>query len=194
MQTGTMSVLPFHSTVLAISLAMAGVAQASCPPLPDREARRSELMAQVRVAPDQRTAAELTNRLWEIWAEAPDRHSQELLDMGIERREIFDLENAIAAFDALIDYCPDYAEGYNQRAFVLFIRQDYAPALEDLDRALDRSPEHLGAMTGRAMTLMALDRNAEALAGLRAALDLNPWLKERDLVPVLEHRLGASEL
>ena len=151
-------------------------------------------MEQVRIAPDERTAVALTNELWAIWSDAPDRRAQELLDVGIERRAVFDLNNAMAAFDALIDYCPSYAEGYNQRAFVLFIQQDYAPALVDLDRALERSPEHLGALTGRAMALMALGRDHEALSELRRALTLNPWLKERDLVPVLERRIGASEL
>ena len=67
-------------------------------------------------------------------------------------------------------------------------------ALDDLDRALARSPEHLGALTGRAMALMALGRDSDALSDLRSALALNPWLKERDLVPVLEHRLGASDI
>ncbi len=151
-------------------------------------------MAQVREAPDARSAQLLTNQLWEIWAEAPDAYSQDLLDVGIERRSVFDLEAAMAAFDALVDYCPTYAEGYNQRAFVAFIRQDYEPALEDLERALARAPEHLGALTGRAMALMALGRDVEALRDLKAALSLNPWLKERDLVPVLEGRISDSEL
>lgn len=162
--------------------------------LPADDARRAELMAQVRDAPDAPTAQDLTNQLWEIWAQAPDDHAQALLDSGIERRAIFDLENATAAFDALIAYCPDYAEGYNQRAFVSFIRQDYAPALEDLDLALSLSPEHLGALTGRAMAFMALGRDAEALEDLRRALELNPWLKERDLLPMLEKRVGAADL
>jgi tetratricopeptide (TPR) repeat protein len=117
-----------------------------------------------------------------------------LLDSGIERRAVFDLDMALRAFDALIAYCPDYAEGYNQRAFVLFIRQDYAPALIDLDAALARSPEHLGALTGRSMALMALGRDAEALRDLEAALALNPWLKERNLLPVLRRRLGDLDL
>jgi len=105
-----------------------------------------------------------------------------------------DLRNAVAAFDALIAYCPDYAEGYNQRAFARYLRQDFAPALEDLDAALARSPRHIGALSGKALTLMGLGRDREALATLRAALALNPWLSERALVPVLEERLGAEDL
>lgn len=182
------------SGIFAAAILLAAPAAQACPDVVVDEVRREALMAQVRVAPDASTAQALTNELWEIWTNAPDARAQALLDNGIERRAAFDLEEAIVAFDALIDYCPSYAEGYNQRAFVLFIRQDFTAAIADLDVALARSPEHLGALTGRAMALMALGRDAEALRDLRAALALNPWLKERSFVPVLEHRLGDTDL
>ncbi|MFD0982785.1 tetratricopeptide repeat protein [Tropicimonas aquimaris] len=183
------------ATALILCASMAGASeQVGCAPVQVDETRRLALMEAVREAPNAEEAQRLTNGLWEIWADAPDDHAQELLDEGIDRRAVFDLDKALAAFDALIAYCPEYAEGYNQRAFVLFIRQDYAPALIDLDRALERSPEHLGALTGRAMALMALGRNAEAIDDLEAALALNPWLKERSLLPVLRQRLGEQEI
>jgi len=81
-----------------------------------------------------------------------------------------------------VDYCPAYAEGYNQRAFVNFLRQNFAPALEDLDRALALSPRHIAALSGKALTLMGLGRDAEAQDVLRSALELNPWLNERHLL------------
>lgn len=173
---------------------MAASAAAECVPSGANEPRRQALMEAVRQAPNAVEAQRLANGLWEIWADAPDDHSQELLDEGIDRRAAFDLDAAFAAFDALVAYCPAYAEGYNQRAFVQFIRQEYAPALEDLNRALERSPEHLGALTGRAMALMALGRDVEAIADLEAALALNPWLKERDLLPVLRQRIGEKDI
>ncbi|MEL7462256.1 MAG: tetratricopeptide repeat protein, partial [Pseudomonadota bacterium] len=84
-----------------------------------------------------------------------------------------------AALNRLVDYCPDYAEGYNQRAFAAFLQADYDAALADLDLALDRSPTHLGALSGKALTLMGMGRNDIAQDVLREALALNPWLPER---------------
>ena len=78
--------------------------------------------------------------------------------------------------------------GVNQRAFIYFLREDFAAALPDLDRTLVLSPRHIGALTGRALTLSALGRNAEATLSLRQALELNPWLSERHLLPVLEEK------
>ncbi|WP_239494565.1 tetratricopeptide repeat protein [Roseovarius amoyensis] len=157
-----------------------------CPPPPDRADELTQLIEAVQQAPDAQSARLISNDMWEIWADAPDPHAQELLDEGMTRRAAFDLNGAVAAFDALIDYCPNYAEGYNQRAFVNYIRQDYAVALPDLERTLELSPRHLGAMSGKALTLVALGRNGEAALALRAALRLNPWLSERGLLPALE--------
>ena len=158
----------------------------ACPASPDHDAALDTLFERVQQAETERAARLINNEMWELWADAPDAHAQDLLDEGMTRRGSYDFGGAVAAFDALIDYCPDYAEGYNQRAFVNFIRQEYAAALPDLERALSLRPRHLGALTGQAMTLMALDRPGEAALVLRRALDLNPWLTERHLLPVLE--------
>lgn len=160
---------------------------AECPPPPDHADALTALIERVKDAPDERSAKIISNEMWEIWADAPDTRAQELLDEGMVRREAYDFAGAVDAFDALIDYCPEYAEGYNQRAFVNFIRQDYEEALPDLERAVALSPRHIAAMTGQALTLAALERKAEAALVLREALELNPWLSERALLPVLEY-------
>ena len=170
-----------------IVFAVAGPAFAgTCPDPPDHSAALTELIEAVQAAPNEYSARRISNEMWELWADAPDQQSQELLNEGMTRREAYDYKGAVEAFDALIEYCPDYAEGYNQRAFVNFILQDYAAALPDLERAVMLSPRHIAALTGQALTLAALDRNAEAALVLRAALEMNPWLVERHLLPHLE--------
>ena len=139
-----------------------------------------------QAAPSETVAREISSRMWALWADAPDAHAQDLLDSAMARRVMLDFDGAMAAADALVAYCPDYAEGYNQRAFVNFLRRDYAAALPDLNRTLALSPRHVAALTGKALTLSALDRTAEAALALRRALEMNPWLSERHLLPRLE--------
>ncbi|MGQ3486930.1 tetratricopeptide repeat protein [Roseovarius pacificus] len=171
--------------LLALMLASPALA-GECPDPPDHGAALSDLFAEVQAAETERQAQQVANRMWALWADAPDPQAQDWLDEGMTRREAYDFTGALKAFDAVIAYCPDYAEGYNQRAFVNFIRQDYEAALPDLDHALARQPRHVAAMTGRALTLIALDRKPEAALELRRALTLNPWLQERHLLPALE--------
>ena len=154
---------------------------AECPMAPDHSSTLGALISQVQTAPDEGTASEISNQLWEYWADAPDETAQEILNRGMRKRAAWDLLGAREDFDALISYCPEYAEGYNQRAFVNFLRQDYEVALPDLERAIELSPRHIGALSGRALSLVGLGREAEAQDALAAALELNPWLPERSL-------------
>lgn len=162
-----------------VIFAISSAAQAQCPAAPDHSVQMQSLISAVQSAPDETTAQLITNEMWGLWADAPDDTSQTMLDDGLVRRAGFDLDGARKAFDQLIDYCPDYAEGYNQRAFILFIQKDYDGALADLDRAISLSPQHIAAIAGKALTLIGLQRDAEAQPILREALAMNPWLKER---------------
>jgi len=123
-----------RSAILAVLLAPAGAL--ACPEPPDHTAALDALFDRVQAAESAQDARLVSNEMWALWADAPDRRAQELLDEGMTRRAAHDLAGAVKAFDALVDYCPDYAEGYNQRAFANFIRRDYAAALPDLERAL----------------------------------------------------------
>ena len=168
---------------LIISLLLAAPAAAeSCPKAADHSVRFAELVEAVRAAPNEMAAQVITNEMWALWADAPDEIAQEILDRGMQRRAGFDLGGALGDFDKLVSYCPDYAEGYNQRAFVHFIRQDYAKALVDLDRAVELSPTHIAALSGRALTYFGLGRLSEARADLDVAIGLNPWLPERRML------------
>jgi tetratricopeptide (TPR) repeat protein len=156
-------------------------AQEACPPAQDHSAELNQLISQIQGAPDEGAAHLLSNQMWQFWADAPDERAQAILDRGMTRRAAFDFLGALEDFDQLIAYCPDYAEGYNQRAFVHYLRRDFSAALADLDRAIARSPRHVAALSGRALSLYGLSRMEEARAALKVALALNPWLPERNL-------------
>ena len=161
---------------------LAAPAFAECPPSPDISDAATALLERAQAAPNEMAAEGISGQLWELWAKAPDAQAQALLDRGMTARSSYNFIDALDAFDRLVDYCPDYAEGYNQRAFVNFLRQDFASALVDLDLALERSPRHVAAISGKALTLMGLGRNDEAQEVLREAVALNPWISERSLL------------
>ncbi|MDW4496638.1 tetratricopeptide repeat protein [Sulfitobacter sp. D35] len=159
-----------------------GVAQAACPPPEDHSEELEALFDEARAAGNDMQGRDVAARMWQVWLRAPDEAAQEVLNRGLTRRNSYDYAGAYADFDRLTEYCPDYAEGYNQRAFISYLREDYAAALIDLDKALDLSPTHVPAQSGRALTLMRLGRIPEARTQLRAALRNNPWLSERFLL------------
>lgn len=177
------------SALCASLLCLAVPVAASCPAPPDHSAAVSGLYEDIQAAGTQTEGLTLGQKLWTYWTDAPDDVAQALLDRGMGRRESYDYAGALSDFERLVEYCPDYAEGYNQRAFVHFLTGNYEAALPDLDRAYDLSPRHTGVLTGRAMTLLALGRQLDAQKDLRRALDLNPWLHERGLLEALGEEL-----
>lgn len=170
---------------LVLTLFAAPLWADGCPTAPDHGADLAPLYEALLVAPDESAARAITNQMWLFWDNAPDEASQAMLDEGMRARARFDFLTAIDRLDALVGYCPFYAEGYNQRAFVNFLREDFEAALPDLERALELNPRHLGALSGRAVTLFALKQEQAAQEALRVALTLHPWLPERALLKPL---------
>ncbi|WP_299705778.1 tetratricopeptide repeat protein [uncultured Tateyamaria sp.] len=167
--------------IVALLLSSPALAE-KCPTAPDISVELQALIADANAAPDERNGQVASDQMWQLWLRAPDAAAQEVLDRGMRQRSSFDFAGAHDSFDTLVSYCPDYAEGYNQRAFISFLREDFSAALVDLDRALDLSPDHVGAQSGRALTLMNLGRRDDARAQLEKALANNPWLSERHLL------------
>jgi tetratricopeptide (TPR) repeat protein len=171
----------FYAIVLVTGLsANPGMAQ-TCPAAPDNGPGIEALISEIQAARDAAGARRVSDRMWQLWTDAPNAQAQAMLDRGMTRRRSYDFLGALADLNALVAYCPDYAEGYNQRAFVNYLRQDFAAALVDLDRAIALSPNHVAALSGRALTLTGLGRIDDARAALAMALKLNPWLPERGL-------------
>ena len=130
-------------TVIALCL-FAAPAFAQCPPPTDITARIDQLVSEARAAPNEMAGREISDKMWQLWLVAPDEPAQELLDAGMRARTSYDYLAAIDAFSKLIDYCPAYAEGYNQRAFIRFLTQDYEAALDDLDAGIGAVLETCG--------------------------------------------------
>ena len=153
-----------------------------CPASADVSAELDTLFAQAREAQDFRAGQAASNAMWEVWLRAPDEAAQAVLARGMAARGSYDFKGAYEAFTRLTEYCPDYAEGWNQRAYISFLREEYAQALVDLDRALVLQPRHVAAQSGRALTLMNMGRTAEARRQMLAAVANNPWLSEKALL------------
>ncbi len=193
--------LQFLTTALApVALALSVSAgqpthsAGACPVVEFDTGTESRLIEALQDAPDAGAARAINAKLWALWTNAPDAHAQDLLDSAMARIRMGDLSNAIKALDSLVDYCPGYAEGYNQRAFARYLDRDFTAALDDIDMALSFSPRHIGALSGKALTLIGLGQDQAALKVLEKALSLNPWLSEGALVDDLERRLGAQKL
>lgn len=84
---------------------------------------------------------------------------------------------ALDLYDAVVTLAPGYAEGWNQRAMVYFLREDYELALQDLRQVLGLDANHFRAIRGLAIIMKELGDKKNALAAYRLALRIHPFME-----------------
>jgi tetratricopeptide (TPR) repeat protein len=98
--------------------------------------------------------------------------------------------------DAVVTLKPDFAEGWNRRATLFFLQDDYGKAISDLEKVLALEPRHFGALSGLGMILNEIDRKKDALAALQKALAIDPYLDDqvREAIKSLEPEVSGREI
>jgi tetratricopeptide (TPR) repeat protein len=114
--------------------------------------------------------------LWQRWHQSGDPKLDALLQEGIAAMERQDLRAADDIFSRLIAAAPGFAEGWNKRATVRYLAQDYAGSVADCRETLARNPNHFGALSGQGLCHLALGEYGQAAGLFRRALAVHPHL------------------
>lgn len=150
--------------------------------LPALAGERDELFEALRTAESEAVARATEDKIWRMWLAGPNDEVALLVARAMERRRWHDFAGALPFLDEAVKKAPDWAEAWNQRAFIHFLRQDYDKSLDDIARALELEPKHFGALAGKARILMMQGRMALGQKALRRAVKINPFLRERALL------------
>jgi len=121
-------------------------------------------------------AARATGVLWQMWHRSGDARLDGLLQEGIEAMQREDLPAADATFTRLINEAPAFAEGWNKRATVRYMADDYAASIADCEETLARNPNHFGALSGQGLCHLMLGQFSEAAGLFRRTLAVHPHL------------------
>ena len=154
----------------------------TCADRADRSGERADLLQALRSAKDPATGQSAANAVWAFWADAPDDRAQALLDRGMASIQRTMFKDAEKVLDELIAYCPDYPEGWNQRAFARFLDGRFDESLADIEEVLRREPSHFGALAGQVQIYVRQGRSGLAQLALKRAVGIHPWLGERSLL------------
>ncbi len=114
--------------------------------------------------------------LWELWHRSGDAGLDAQLRRGIEAMERQELRSADEIFGRIISAAPGFAEGWNKRATVRYLAQDYEGSIADCRETLTRNPSHFGALSGWGLCHLALGQYQEAAMLFRRALAVHPHL------------------
>lgn len=115
-------------------------------------------------------------RIVAIWSDSGSDSMNFLLRRGREALSEDAHDKALTHLTALVELAPDFAEGWNARATVNFLIDEYWASVADIQRTLALEPRHFGALSGLGVIFERIGDDARALEAYREALRWNPHL------------------
>jgi tetratricopeptide (TPR) repeat protein len=135
---------------------------------------------------DPTLAAQAEAGLWQIWCRSGNAEVDGWLHEGVEAMERHDLADAETLFTRIIERAPSFAEGWNKRATVRYLAENYEGSITDCEETLERNPNHFGALSGQGLCHMALGQYRQAAALFMRTLAVHPNLM------AARHNLAAA--
>jgi tetratricopeptide (TPR) repeat protein len=118
-----------------------------------------------------------------------------LLSWSVEAMEEKEYPLALDLLDQVVMLAPGFAEGWNKRATVHFMNDDFGSSLADLRQTLAIEPRHFGALSGLGMIYSAMERKEEAIRAFRKALEINPQMERvKESLERLEKEVAGESI
>jgi len=153
------------------------------------------LFGALKVAPDDDSAKHVEARIWALWSQTSSDTTALLMLRANAAMEAKQNDVALKLLDAVVKLKPDYIEGWNRRATLHYLQNDYTQSLEDIEQVLVREPRHFGALAGLGMIMQELGDDKRALDAYRKALEINPHLeKVPELVKSLSEKVEGRDI
>ena len=153
------------------------------------------LFGALKAAPDEASAKHVEARIWALWTQTPSDTTALLMLRAKAAMDAQQMDVALKLLDAVVKLRPDYVEGWNRRATLYYLRNDYTHSLQDIEQVLVREPRHFGALAGLGMIMQELGDEKRALEAFRKALAVNPYLeKVPELVKTLTEKVEGRDI
>ncbi|CAN5311603.1 tetratricopeptide repeat protein [soil metagenome] len=161
----------------------------------DRTRGLDFLFGALKVAPDEDSSKHVEARIWALWTQTSSDTTALLMMRAKTAVDAKQIDVALKLLDAVVKLKPDYIEGWNRRATLYYLQNDYDRALHDIEQVLVREPRHFGALAGLGMIMQELGDEKRALEAFRKALAINPHLdKVPEMVKSLTEKVEGRDI
>ena len=166
------------------------------PPPQTRAARLDALFDSLKTAKSDTAAEAAENGILSLWLQSGSDTVDLMMTWALKAMEAKDYSAALDFLGRITQIRPDFVEGWNKRATVYYLTDDYARSLSDIRHVLALEPRHFGALAGLGSILRELGEDREALVAYRAALAADPHMDEvRKAIDELEKKgVGGREI
>ena len=144
----------------------------------DRDDRLNQLFEQLKKSNNTSLAFEIEMKIWNIWSTHPTHDNlTQSLAKGSSLMSEGELEAAYKIFSTIIESAPDWAEGWNKRATVLYLMGRYQESLKDIHEVLKRESRHFGALSGQGLVQTELQNYEKAIKSYQAVQKIYPSMR-----------------
>jgi tetratricopeptide (TPR) repeat protein len=165
-----------HPAVAQVPPSSKRTTQQASPKSPEeREKALANLYAHLATAEGEesaKTTAEAIERLW-LYS------GSDTINLLMERAQVAinekNLELARKLLDHIVELAPDFAEGWNRRAYLNYMDNNLPRALGDLRRTLALDPNHFKALEGLAQILREIGEKKASLKAFQQLLEVHPY-------------------
>ena len=154
----------------------------------DSDAELNLLFKELKKNNSDSVAIEIEMKIWNIWSTHPTQKKlTQLLTKGSGLMSKGEFESAYKIFSTIIESTPDWAEGWNKRATVLYLMGRYQESLKDIDEVLKRESRHFGALSGQGLVHTKLKNYEKAIKSYETVQKIYPSISSaKVMIPQLK--------
>jgi tetratricopeptide (TPR) repeat protein len=159
------------------------------------QSRVDTLFSELKRERNEKAAERIAARIAGEWAQSGSASIDLMMGWSKTAMDGKKFDVALDFLDEVVTLRPDYAEGWNRRATVHFMMNNYAKSMSDIHHTLQLEPRHFGALSGMGQILKASGRNDLALQAWQRVLDIYPMLRgAQDEVATLSEELAGENI
>ena len=161
-----------------------------------RDFRLNQLFDQLKKSNNDSKALEIEMKIWNIWSTHPTQEKlTQSLAKGSDLMSKGELEPAYKIFSTIVNSAPDWAEGWNKRATVLYLMGRYQDSLNDIDKVLKRESRHFGALSGLGLVQIKLKNYEKAIKSYQAAQKIYPSIMSaKIMIPQIQELIKKESI
>jgi len=168
---------------------------AGSPAAKSKTEQLDQLFATLKTAGSDEVAQAAEDNIHRLWLESGSDTVDLIMSWALKAMEEKNYPLALDYLDRVVSLQPDYAEGWNKRATVYFLLNDYAKSILDIGKTLALEPRHFGALSGLGMIMVNIGDEKRAIEIFKQALALDPHLDDvKKSVDELEAKAAGNPI
>ena len=141
-------------------------------------------------------AFEIEMKIWSIWSTHPSQENlTQLLARGSNLMTEQKFNKAYEAFSKVISLDPNWAEGWNKRATVLYMLGRHEESQEDINEVLKLEKRHFGALSGQGLVQIELKNYERAINSYKEVQKIYPSMQSpKIMIPQLKELIKDESI